>query len=480
MNEELLFEDSIDINKMFELHYIFSNILEKEIKNEIFNELPEENDYGFIEYKRNFLSYENKLTKLKTQIYWRLSQGLTYNSQSSCYYLLGLENNGKILNPISEFELSKSIEILNNSLKNSNIKYIHKKVIYKDKYLILFKFWKEEFFKNSEISIILLGASESLKTNFFIDLHNSKFNIDKYTNNKLFKSNTFDIHSNETNSQRTLTLHHQYLNIGNGILENNNFIEISNDEGSNIHIIDTPGNSIISNIKYVISYNVDIILHFNQNNDLYVNILNKINERYNNVLNITDTNYLNDFNIKKVIQKILLKYNSRNKILESINNIILINENRLLQSYQNSNFNKYISFCYNLMNVNIFDNISDINIRNIQYKYNYKSSIISNNSISIETDKPIYKNILGDTNILEIIELPEISLDENENVITFYIIILNQIFLVNGKNIPNKIIFDKIILIPEKFKSIPIFIIWSKNNKYYLEIYDLKKLHYNT
>ena len=474
MDEELLFEDSIDINKMFELHYIFSNILENEIKNEIFNELPEENDYGFIEYKRNFLSYENKLTKLKTQIYWRISQGLTYNSQSSCYYLLGLENNGKILNPILEFELSKSIEILNNSLKNSNIKYIHKKVIYKSKHLILFKFWKEEILKNSEITIILLGASESLKTKFFVDLHNSKFNIDKYTKNKLFRSDTFDIHSNETNSQKTLTLHHQYLNINlnNEILGNNNFVEIGDDEGSNIHIIDTPGNSIISNIKYVISYDVDIILHFNQKNDLYVNILDKINERYNNVLNITDTDYLNDFDIKKVIYQILIKFNSRKKILESIHNIILINENRLLQSYQISNFNKYISFCHNLMNVNIFDNISNINIRNIQYKYDYKSSVISNNSISIESDKPIYKNILGDTNIIEIIDLPKLNLEDNENIITFYIVILNQIYLINGKNIPNKIIFDKIILIPEKFKSIPIFIIWTKNNKYNLEIFN--------
>ena len=474
MNEELLFEDSIDINKMFELHYIFSNILENEIKNEIFNELSEENDYGFIEYKRNLLSYENKLTKLKTQIYWRISQGLTYNSQSSCYYLLGLENNGKILNPISEFELSKSIEILNNSLKNSNIKYIHKKVTYKSKYFILFKFWKEEILKNSEITVILLGASESLKTKFFVDLHNSKFNIDKYTKNKLFKCNIFDIHSNETNSQKTLILHHQYLNINfnNETLENNNFVDIGEDEGSNIHIIDTPGNSIISNIKYVISYNVDIILHFNQKNDLYVNILDKINERYNNVLNITDTDYLNDFDIKKVIHRILIKLNSRIKILESIENIILINENRLLQSYQNSNFNKYISFCHNLMNVNIFDNISNINIRNIQYKYDYKSSVTSNNSISIESDKPIYKNMLGDANIIEIIDLPKLNLEENENIITFYIIILNQVYLINGTNIPNKIIFDKIILIPEKFKSIPIFIIWTKNNKYHLEICD--------
>lgn len=477
MDDELLFEDSIDINKMFELHYIFSDIFENEIKNEIKDDLPEENDYGFIEYKRNFITYENKLSKLKTQIYWRISQGLTYNSQSSCYYLLGIENDGKIINSISEFELSKSIEILNNSLTNCNIKYIYKKVFYKTKHFIIIKFWKEELLKNSEITVILLGATETLKTKFFIDLHNSKFNMDKYIKNKLLKTDTFDIHSNETNIQKTLILHHQYINIKykKDFKDSDlywDFNEDDNTEGTTLHIIDTPGNSIISNIKYLQSYNVDIILHFNQKNDIYNIILNKINEKYNNLINITDTDYLEDNNIKKVLQKILLKHNSITKILTNIEDIILINENRLLQSYQNSNFNKYISFCYNFMNVSILDKISDVNIRNIQYKYNYKSSIISNNSISIETDKAIHKYILGNTKILEILDLPEINFDESEHIMTFYLIIFNQIYLINGKNIPNKIIFDKIILIPKKFKSFPIFIMWSKNNKYYLEIFD--------
>ena len=64
--------------------------------------------------------------------------------------------------------------------------------------------------------------------------------------------------------QKTLTLHHQYLNY-----------ESIDKEEFDIHIIDTPGNSIISNIRYLLSYNTDIIIHFNQKNNIYENILNK-------------------------------------------------------------------------------------------------------------------------------------------------------------------------------------------------------------
>ena len=124
------------------------------------------------------------------------------------------------------------------------------------------------------------------------------------------------------------------------------------------------------------------------------------------------------------------------------------------------------------MNMSLFDKVSDINIRNIQYKYNYKSSIYSNNSISIETDKQIHRPILGKTVQLEILEIGDLELEDNDTLLTYYIIIFNQIYIINAKNIPCKIIFDKIILIPEKYTTIPIFIIWCKNNEYLLKILD--------
>ena len=482
MNKYIDDEPNIDINKMFEIHYQLSELFENTLKNTINVHLPNENDYGFIEYKRNLASYKNKLPKLKTQIYWRLSEGITYNSQNTCYYILGIEDNGLITNPINQDEITNSLNIINKSIEKSNIKYIYKKIIYQEHTLVIIKFWKEDVLTNTDIRIILLGPSESSKTKFFSGLHNCKFNtLNSF--DKIFNSNIFDIHTDENKLKKTLILHHQYFNVNykkeiNLIDINNdndiqNNLNITEEDGLNIHIIDTPGNSIISNIKYLIGYNADIIIYFNHINNLYDNVLEQINNKYNNVIKITDTSYLSDYNTKKLLHQALLKYQSRNKILNEVEDILLINENRLIQCHQQTKFNKYIFYCYNLMNLNIFDKISDITIRNIQYKYNYKSSIRSNNSISIETDKQIHRCILGKTTHLEILELGDLDLEDSDTLLTYYIIILNQTYIINAKNIPCKIIFDKIILIPEKYINIPIFIIWCKNNEFFMKIVDI-------
>jgi hypothetical protein len=491
MNESRYDEDNMDINKMFEIHYRLTKLFENVSMDILDIDLPEENDYGFIEYKRNLASYKNKLPKLRTQIYWRLSEGITYNSQNTCYYILGIEDNGNVLHPISQDEITNSLNVINTTIFNSDIKYIYKKIIYKNHPLLIIKFWKEDILTNTDIRIILIGPSESSKTKFFIELHNCKFNtfntfnkICEMTkiNNKIFKSNNFDIHTDENKLNKTLIIHHQYFNVKYdkemNCIDINNFkdvqenLTITDDDGLNIHIIDTPGNSIVSNIKYLIGYNSDVIIYFNHVNNLYDHVLEQVDNKYNNVIKITDTTYLTDFNTKKLLHQALLKYQSRNKILYGIDNILLINENRLIQSHQQTKFNKYIFYCYNLMNMSLFDKVSDINIRNIQYKYNYKSSIYSNNSISIETDKQIHRVILGKTIQLESLELGDFGLEDSDTILTYYIIIFNQIYIINAKNIPCKIIFDKIILIPEKYISIPIFIIWCKNNEYLLKIYD--------
>ena len=482
-------EDNLDINKMFEIHYKLSELFENYENSNLDIHLPEENDFGFIEYKRTLYTYNLKLSKLKTQIYWRLSQGLMYNSQSSCYYILGIENNGVIKYPITQEQVINTINVVNKCIENSDIKYIHKQITYQDNPLLIIKFWKEEILSNTDIRIILLGPSDSSKTRFFIGLHNCKFftqqNYSQMSklNNKIFKSNVFDIHSDENKCKKTLILHHQYFNIQYNkdmqLINNDDFtdihdnLNITEEDGLNIHVIDTPGNSVISNVKYLISYNVDMIIYFDHVNNLYDNILEQINNKYQNVVKITNTSFLTDFDTKKLLHQVLLKYQLRKKILDEMEDVLLINESRVIQSHQQTKFNKYIFYSYNLMNMNIFDKISDIHIRNIQYKYNYKSSIYSNNSISIETDKQIHKPILGKTKQLEILDLTDSYLQDNDNLLTFYIIILNQIYIVNSKNIPCKIIFDKIILIPEKYKKLPIFVIWCKNNIHNLKIYEI-------
>jgi hypothetical protein len=482
MTDELLFEDSIDINMMLELHHNFLELLENDNKNELKIELPVENDYGFIEYKRNFLSYENaKMPKLRTQIYWRVSQGLKYNYQSSCYYLLGLEDDGNILKSITKKEFSKSIKILKKCLINSNINYYYKKIYYKTNFFFLIKFWKREILNNNEIKIMLLGETNTLKTKFFIDIHNTKFNVKENNKQKLFKKNIFDIHNDETEMQKTLTLHHQYIKINYDYETNNIFHNNEIDEKINIHIIDTPGNSIISNIRYLLSYNVDIIIYFNQKTDqkiqLYDDIIYKIKNKYNNVISITESSYLQNNDTTQIIKNAINLYDKKKHFLKDIYDVILINENKLIQSSIDVNFNKHIAFCFNFMKINLFDVVSNVKIRNIQYNYDYKSNIVSNNSISIESKNPICDYIIGNTQILKILEIDNLKInDTGDNILTFYIIIFNQIYILNAKNLPDKIIFDKIILIPKKFKKFPIFILFQKNNKYFMEIFMYKNL----
>jgi hypothetical protein len=491
-------EDGLDINTMLKIHYKLTELFENNENTDLDIELPKENDFGFIEYKRTLFTYKLKLAKLKTQIYWRMSEGLTYNSQSTCYYIVGIEDSGVVKYPIDQEEIISTLNIVNKCIENSDIKYICKQIIYQNNPLLIIKFWKVEILSGADIRIILLGPSESSKTRFFVGLHNCKFSVHKThsqmtkLDNKIFKSNVFDIHADENKLKKTLILHHQYFNVGYNkdmnLIDINNFKDIHNnlsvgeEDGLNIHVIDTPGNSIISNVKYLISYNVDIIIHFDHVNNLYDHVLKQINNKYNNVVAITDTSFMTDFDTVKLLHQVLLKYQSRKKILDEIEDVLLINETRLIQSHQQTNFNKYIFYSYNLMKMNIFDKISDIFIRNIQYKYNYKSSIHSNNSISIETDKPVHCPILGKTKQLDILDLDsdldldldDSGLEDNDFLLTYYVIILNQIYIVNGKNISCKIIFDKIILIPEKYKVLPIFIIWCKNNTYFLKIYDAR------
>ena len=489
MNNATNDEDNLDINKMFEIHYKLTELFENSVNSKLDTYLPEENDFGFIEYKRTLCTYKQKLSKLKTQIYWRLSEGLIYNAQNTCYYIVGIEDDGVIKHPMNDDEIINTLDIVNKCTINSDIKYIYKQIIYQDNPLLIIKFWKEEILSNTDIRIILLGPSESSKTKFFVGLHNCKFSTYETRvemskiDNKIFKSNIFDVHTDENKFKKTLILHHQYFNVkynkDMNLIDIDNFkdmhdnLNITEEDGLNIHVIDTPGNSIISNIKYLISYNVDVIIYFDHVNNLYDSMLERINDKYNNVIKITDTTFLTDFDTKKLLHQVLLKYQFRKKILDKMENILLINENRLIQSHQQTKFNKYIFYSYNLMNMNIFDKISDIYIRNIQYKYNYKSTIHSNNSISIETDKPIHKPILGKTKQLDILDLVDSGLEDNDNLLTYHIIILNQIYIVNSKNIPCKIIFDKIILIPEIYKVIPIFVIWCKNNIHYLKIYEI-------
>ena len=219
MNNATNDEDNLDINKMFEIHYKLTELFENSVNSKLDTYLPEENDFGFIEYKRTLCTYKQKLSKLKTQIYWRLSEGLIYNAQNTCYYIVGIEDDGVIKHPMNDDEIINTLDIVNKCTINSDIKYIYKQIIYQDNPLLIIKFWKEEILSNTDIRIILLGPSESSKTKFFVGLHNCKFSTYETRvemskiDNKIFKSNIFDVHTDENKFKKTLILHHQYFNV---------------------------------------------------------------------------------------------------------------------------------------------------------------------------------------------------------------------------------------------------------------------------
>lgn len=460
-------ETVLDVESMLKLHYTFVDIFENDKLNILSEYLPIENDDGFIEYKRTLKTYESKIDKLKTQICWRMSEGYTYNHQYMCYYIIGIENDGTVLIPLNDIDIINTISFINHNFANTDIMYKFKTIKYNDNDLLIIKFWRQQILKKSDLNVILIGPSESLKTKFFIDLYNDKFDV---MNNKIKNLSIFDIHNDETKIKKTLVLHHQYFSV-----KYDSDIEYINDsdyDSIDFHIIDTPGNSIISNIKFALNYNVDVILYFNQVNNIYDNILFNINNIFNNVLKISDTSYLSDFNIKILLRQIIeTKYSHKHvRMLNKIYDVVLINESRIINDHRFSKFNKYIYYCYNLSNIHLFDKFSDVNIRNIQHKHKYKSDILVSNSISIEVDDFISKTIIGDVIEIDTLELSNSDTTIHESLITWHIIILNQIYFITSKIMPNKIIFDKTILLPAKFEKIPIFIIWNKNNEYFINI----------
>lgn len=112
--------------------------------------LGKENDSGNIEYKRSIITYNNiiKINKLTRQILWRISEGLEILNKKVCYYLIGIEDNGLSSN-LSDIEIEKNKVIINNIIKNSNIKCIIKEIKYKNNNILLIKFW----LKNNDNSI---------------------------------------------------------------------------------------------------------------------------------------------------------------------------------------------------------------------------------------------------------------------------------------------------------------------------------------
>ncbi len=121
----------IKLGNKFE--YLFDyNVNKNNIENpiKIKYKFCKEYELGFIEYKRTLSTYSDKKSKLLRQIYWRLHENYTNESNTNesnidlnklkCYYVIGLEDDGSSSN-LTLSELDKSLNIILQTISDTNI-----------------------------------------------------------------------------------------------------------------------------------------------------------------------------------------------------------------------------------------------------------------------------------------------------------------------------------------------------------------------
>jgi hypothetical protein len=145
-NDEINQDEYVDfsINNIINL---YNNLEKLFIEDKIYNlyiEFPQEYYHGFIEYKRTLATYDNKIDKLRTQILWRLSEGLIHNQKELCYYIIGLEDNGKfpLLN-IELTELEMSRKMIEQCIVNTQISmdYRYLSIEKENKIILIVRMW---------------------------------------------------------------------------------------------------------------------------------------------------------------------------------------------------------------------------------------------------------------------------------------------------------------------------------------------------
>jgi len=156
-NDEINQDDYIDfsINNIINLHNKLENIFNQ--NKEIYNldiDFPQEYYYGFIEYKRTLATYENKIDKLRTQILWRLSEGLIHNQKEMCYYIVGIDDDGTYpINIIDITELEISRKMMEQCIKNTKISmdYRYLSIEKYNKLILIIRIWKLDQFNHINI-----------------------------------------------------------------------------------------------------------------------------------------------------------------------------------------------------------------------------------------------------------------------------------------------------------------------------------------
>src|SRR3989304_6052334 len=146
---------------------------------------PPEKEIGNIEYKRKIDDKSNKrMTKLKSQMLWRLEEGFRLNNVRKAIYYIGIEDDGSISNlSIEELKIylknfdkiidlagaeKESLNIIPYNIQNSKKVFYAKIVISKHSQVV-----------SKEIKVALLGNTNSGKSTLLSVLTFSKLDNGK-------------------------------------------------------------------------------------------------------------------------------------------------------------------------------------------------------------------------------------------------------------------------------------------------------------
>ena len=293
---------------------------------------PPEDDEGNVEYKRHLCSseifceddYSIRFHQLVTQLKFRADEG-----KGTAIYYIGINDDGSKYN-LSSKEKVKSLQVLKKMV--NFLKYEIVKTFIDDDYIKAVIYNKRKDINFSEKRILLLGDTESGKTTFLAYL----------IKNKLDKPNC---------KAKLYILNHKH-EIETGKTSSFNYQQIINNEEKFI-FIDTPGDDFSFNKnsktrnKIILSFNFDLILIMNKNNNdwskrlFYINIAKFLKIPYID-LNLFDENCKVNL-INPLSQSEILDFFNSFIDTDKICKVNLLNNFFLIQSFPHHDMGWIIS-----------------------------------------------------------------------------------------------------------------------------------------
>lgn len=240
----------------------------------IFQKFPEEIEEGNVEYKRhisnNILSNRDKLVKFKTQMLWRLDEGKQLSGIYEAIYYIGIEDDGNLshltINELNDsiINFTQIVKLCGGRIFSTQIdqEYVYAKIIIQK---------LDEHMSTNEITISLLGASNSGKSTFLGVL---TYDI-KDDGNGLARSNILR-HDHEKQNGITTSIKHEivghndddegYINYNSSFIYSWEYI-IKNSK-TLINFIDLPGNP-----KYLKTTLFGLMAHRPDHALIFINLL---------------------------------------------------------------------------------------------------------------------------------------------------------------------------------------------------------------